>query len=190
MALTTRITLLDRIRDPAETRSWSDFVAVYGPLVERWLRHEGVQPTDAEDVRQEVMTFLVGEIGRFQHNGRTGAFRRWLRLVTANRLREFLRKRRRDDIHLAELANQLEDDRSRASVLWDSEHDRRVLDGMLGRLESRFGADRVEAFRRLVLEETTAEVLAGELGITIGAVRVMQHRILRALRELTDGLVD
>ena len=46
------------------------------------------------------------------------------------------------------------------------------------------------AFKRVVLDEERAAVVASELGITVNAVRIAQARVLRALRQLGKGLID
>ena len=60
---------------------------IYAPLIRRWVRPYVAQSADFDDVVQEVLTTLVSELSRFDHNGRTGAFRAWLRAITVNRIR-------------------------------------------------------------------------------------------------------
>jgi hypothetical protein len=43
---------------------------------------------------QEVLGVLVQELPYFRHDLSRGAFRRWLRTITVNRLSEFWRKQR------------------------------------------------------------------------------------------------
>ncbi|MEN0109818.1 MAG: sigma-70 family RNA polymerase sigma factor [Planctomycetota bacterium] len=195
MSEPTRVTLLERVRATQTGDSWNEFARVYDALIVGWLRQQGVADADADDVRQEVMQTVVTEIGRFDHNGRRGAFRRWLRQITANRLHRLWRSRSRkpqpgSGVDLGELADQLEDDRSRMTLRWDAAHDKFVLEELLAALESRFSAKSLTAFRRLAIGEEPVADVAGDLGMTIGAARVAQHRVLRALRELGAGLID
>ena len=46
------------------------------------------------------------------------------------------------------------------------------------------------AFRRLVIDEEDAATVAAELEMTVGAARVAQHRVLKALKESGSGLLD
>src|SRR5690606_20122673 len=91
----TRITLLDRVRQPQAGDSWDEFAAVYDALILAWLRQQAITDADADDIRQEVMQTVVQEIANFDHNGRPGAFRNWLRRITANRMRRLWQKRGR-----------------------------------------------------------------------------------------------
>jgi RNA polymerase sigma factor (sigma-70 family) len=195
MGEATRITLLDRVRQTQSGDSWAEFAAVYDALIFAWLRQQAVAEADADDIRQEVMQTVVTEIARFDHNGRPGAFRNWLRQITANRMRRLWQQRQRrpggsGGPDVGELADQLEDDQSRLTHVWDADHDRFVLNRLLGMLVGRFSAKSLAAFRRLAIGQEDPQQVAKDLGMTLGAARVAQHRVLRALKELGEGLID
>ena len=190
----TSVSLLERIRFGASDESWYEFVTVYNRLIERWLLRQGVQQDDAEDVRQEVLTVVLREIPRFEHNGRTGAFRNWLRTITVNRLREFWRSRKRqrtaEEVDLEHLANQLGDETSEVSRIWNAEHDQQMLEHLLLRVSKQFKPESVQAFRQVVIEKEPIEKVSEDLKLTINAIRIAQSRILRALRKAGEGLID
>jgi RNA polymerase sigma factor (sigma-70 family) len=187
MADDTRLSLIDLLQDNPSDAAWSEFIDIYGSLVSGWLLREGVQHVDAEDVQQEVMTTVLKNIATFQHNGHIGAFRKWLRMIAANRLRRLWdqktkREREVSLVDLSSIASQLGEDSSRISVLWDKEHDNYVIDRMISQLSDRFGEKSIDAFRRIMLQQQPAEKVALDLNMTLGAVRVAQHRVLKALR--------
>lgn len=191
----TRITLLERVRETQAGDSWAEFARVYDGLISFWLRQQAIPDADADDIRQEVMQTVVKQIAGFEHNGRTGAFRSWLRRITANRMRRLWQKRQRRPadyagIDAGELANQLDDDQSRLTHRWDAEHDRFVLNQLLGMLAGRFKPQSLSAFRRIAIAQEPAEAVAADLGMTLGAARVAQHRVLKALKALGEGLVE
>ena len=164
-------------------------------MIERWLVQRGLSPVDAEDVRQEVMAVVVRELPNFQHNGRTGAFRNWLRTVAINRMREFRRAGRKHRAvalgsQIASLADQLDDPVSPLSRRWNADHDRYMLESLLRAVESRFAPKSIAAFRSIVFEDRSASEVADELGMTLNAVRIAQSRILSALRSEGQGLID
>lgn len=55
----TRSTLLVRIRDPADTKAWGEFVALYQPLLTAYARKRGLVEEDVRDVVQDVFARLV-----------------------------------------------------------------------------------------------------------------------------------
>ena len=91
---------------------------------------------------------------------------------------------------LGELAAQIEDDSSRQSIMWNAEHDRHVLNHLLGKISERLSEKSVTVFQRIAVNEENAEKVAEELGMTVGAARVAQHRVLRALKELASDLIE
>ncbi len=60
----TRQSLLVRLKDPRDEQAWSEFVAIYTPLVDRLARAKGLQPADAADLAQEVFRAVAGAIER------------------------------------------------------------------------------------------------------------------------------
>ncbi len=191
----TSASLLERLRLRPDADGWQRLVGLYEPLVRGWLRRHGLQPSDTADVVQEVLGVVVRELPGFEHNGRPGAFRSWLRTTTAHCLRRHWRARlyRPDaaggsdwERHLAEL----EDPASGLSALWDEEHDRHVLRRLLEMIEGNFQPSTWRAFRRLVLDGAPAAAVAAELGLSVNAVLIAKSRVLARLREEGRGLLE
>ena len=195
MNTSTRTSLLAQLREPASDDAWVEFTSLYGSLIENWLRSQAVSQQDIEDIRQDVMVAVCSEIQKFDHNGRVGAFRTWLRRITANRLRRLWEKRKKqaagqDFTKISMIADQLADSNARLSIEFERQHDACLIEHLLGKLENRFGAKSLQAFRRIVLLEHSSHEVAKDLEMTVGAVRVAQHRVLRALREMGQGMLD
>jgi RNA polymerase sigma-70 factor (ECF subfamily) len=170
-------------------------VALYTPLIQHWLGRYWLQSSDTDDLTQEVLTTVVRELPHFRHDLRQGAFRRWLRTVAVNRLRNFWRDRRArprtlgDGAFEAVLA-QLEDPESELSRLWDEEHDRHVVRRLVQLIEPEFEPTTWQAFRALVLEGKKTHEAAAELGVSVNAVRIAKARVLKRFRQEIAGLID
>jgi RNA polymerase sigma-70 factor (ECF subfamily) len=190
----TPISLLERLRLRPDSASWERLVALYTPLIRGWLGRYGLQPSDVDDLTQEVMGTLLRELPQFRHDLRRGAFRRWLRTIAVNRLRTFWRGRdRRHALGQADLDAALErlaDPDSDLSRLWDEEHDRHVARRLLELLEPEFEPTTWQAFRRLVLEGQPTRDVADSLGLTPNAVRIAKSRVLARFRREVEGLLD
>ena len=191
----TSATLLQRLNDRSDSVAWQRLVDLYTPLINSWLRRQGVSAEDAEDLTQEVLGIVVREVSQFQHNGRAGAFRTWLRTITINCLRQSWRSRcvRPQTTRLPNLdsaLDQLEDPASDLSRRWDREHDEFVLHRLLDLIEPEFRPATWQAFRRQVIDGAPAEIVAAELGLTVNAVLIAKSRVLSHLRRNAEGLVD
>jgi RNA polymerase sigma-70 factor (ECF subfamily) len=189
----TSLTLLERLRQRSDASAWGRLVDLYTPLIHSWLRRHRVRPEDADDLLQEVLGAVVRELPRFEHNRRPGAFRCWLRIITANRLRAFWKDRERrptGGLDLERRLDELADPDSALSHLWDREHDEFVLRRLLELTEPEFTPTAWLAFRRLALEGKRPADVARELGTTVNAVLLAKSRVLRRLRREAQGLVD
>ncbi len=188
----TPISLLERLRLRPDSASWERLVALYTPLVRGWLGRYGLQPTDVDDLTQEVMGTLLRELPRFRHDLRRGAFRRWLRTIAVNRLRSLWRGRRRaaGQADLDAALDRLEDPDSDLSRLWDEEHDRHVARRLLELIEPEFEPTTWRAFRLLVLEGQPTADVARALGVSPNAVRIAKSRVLARFRKEVEGLLD
>ena len=61
----TRRSLIVKLRDPADSDAWCEFVALYEPLVYRLARRKGLQDADARDLCQEVFRTVSQAIDRW-----------------------------------------------------------------------------------------------------------------------------
>src|SRR5579883_2108965 len=88
----TSLSLLDQARGQCAD-AWGRLVDLYTPLLHNWFSSAGLQPADRDDLTQRVLEALFRQLPAFEHSGRPGAFRAWLRRTTLNLLREFWRAR-------------------------------------------------------------------------------------------------
>lgn len=191
----TSFSLLDRLQSGPESSAWRRLVELYDPLVRQWLRRHDVLAQDADDIAQEVLAVLVRRIGEFQHNGRPGAFRAWLRTITARVLGDFYAVRRNRPLatgssSLQELLAEWSDPRSAVSRAWDDEHDKLVTRRLLEMLRDEFEPSTWKAFEGVMLRGLTAQQVAAETGLTPNAVYIARSRVLARLRQEARGLID
>jgi RNA polymerase sigma-70 factor, ECF subfamily len=191
----TSASLLDRLRLDPDAASWQRLVELYTPLIRGWLRRHTLPDQDADDVVQEVLSVVVRKLPQFERQPRTGAFRRWLRSITVNCLRDFWRAaqhrpRATGDSDFLQELDQLEDPNSALSRQWDAEHDRHVANRLLEMIRPDFEANTWQAFRRVALEGASPDQAAAELGVSVNAVFIAKSRVLGRLREEGKGLLD
>jgi RNA polymerase sigma-70 factor (ECF subfamily) len=191
----TSVSLLERLRDRPDDASWKRLVDLYTPLIHGWLHRQLVPPADADDLAQEVLAVLVRELPRFEHSGRPGAFRSWLRTITVHRLRDFWRSRgyrpeATGDSAFLDRLNQLEDPGSGLSRLWDEEHDRHVVRRLMELIRPDFQPATWQAFEGVMLKGEAPAAVAARLGVSVNAVLLAKSRVLARLRREGQGLID
>jgi RNA polymerase sigma-70 factor (ECF subfamily) len=189
----TSMSLLERARtgvDPA----WDRLVTLYQPLIFNWLCRQGLPHHAAEELTQEVLLVVVRELGGFAHPGAPGAFRGWLRAITANRARAYWKAGKYQQAaggsDFQAVLEQFEDPHSELSRAWEREHEEHILRRLLELMEGEFEPKTLQAFRRQVLDGGAAEAVAAELGMSVGAAYVAKSRVLARLRKEAEGLLD
>src|SRR3954447_22312110 len=88
----TRPSLLARLRDARDRDAWGEFVDLYGPLVYRYGRRQGLQDADAADLTQNVMQALAS---RLDYDAARGPFRAWLFGVARRQLLKQIERNQR-----------------------------------------------------------------------------------------------
>lgn len=195
MSDATSLSLFDRLRQDANETAWLRMVEIYTPLIKGWLRRYSLPDQDVDDVVQEVLAVVVRRLPDFQKSPQVGAFRRWLRTITVNCLRELwrderFRPRAIGNTEFAGVLDLLEDPESALSKIWDKEHDLYVTRHLLERIRPRFEDKTWQAFQRVALEGLAVDEVAAELGMSVNAVFIAKSRVMHALRQVGQGLLD
>lgn len=191
----TSLSLLGRVcADPADG-SWDRLAGLYTPLLKKWLAEFGIQSADADDLVQDILLAVSRDLYRFDHSGRTGAFRAWLRTMLLHRVQNFFRSQKYRPAASGgsvwtEKLEQLADESSSASREWNLEHDRQVMAVLLESVRPRFESKTWEAFYRQMFDGQRADQVAAELGMPLNSVYVARSRVLRTLRQEAAGLID
>jgi RNA polymerase sigma-70 factor (ECF subfamily) len=186
---TTSISLLDRLRQPAQAEAWERFIDLYTPFLYGWARHLGLQECDAADLVQEVFGLLLKKLPTFSYD-RNGSFRAWLRKVTLNKWREMQRQRPvpSSPAHGSALADLPSPDNPDA--FWEAEYQRHLVDRVLELIQAEFQPATWKAFWECVVNDRPAAEVARELKISSNAVYLAKSRVLRRVRLELTGLLD
>lgn len=181
----THPSLLSRVRDPADSGAWREFESQYGPLMLGYCRRLGLQLTDAEDVRQVVLSDLSKTLPRFQFQPQRGKFRTYLGRVVKNAISRHLHRHDRSDRTLDStvLASTPGKDDADFDEKWEQEwvlhHYRLAMQVM----RSTYDARSLCVFDELVAGKSIGDV-ATEFDVTPEAVRKIKQRVKERLREI------
>ncbi len=158
--------------------AWRDIVEAYTPRVFGLIRAQCGNVDLAEEITQSTFCTVVERIGRYAEVGR---FESWLFRIAMNRLRDEMRRRRRqanpvESETLVGLAGAGDDAPDGSG---DGGEDVAGLQAALGRLSE---ADRQVIHLRHFTGLSFAAI-AGILGEPLGTVLARQHRALKKLRQ-------
>jgi RNA polymerase sigma-70 factor (ECF subfamily) len=188
---TTRHTLIARLGDRADEAAWSEFVALYEPLIRRLALRKGLQDADAVDLCQEVFRAVAGAIDRWDPDPARGSFRGWLSRITRNLLINFLTRHQNQargsgSTSVQELLEAQPASDPAATALFDAEYRWRLFEWAADRVRSEFAPATWQAFWRTAVEGRSPAAVASELGLSVGSVYVARTRVLARLRRALD----
>jgi RNA polymerase sigma-70 factor (ECF subfamily) len=194
----TRITLLERVRNLGDGRSWGEFHAIYRPLISGYLRGLGLKEHDANDLTQEVFCRLTAILPTFELD-RRGRFRTYLWRLTYNTLVDRARRRkvrdRAEEEWVRRFSEADESESQKLKEIFILEHRRRILKVVQPQARAKASARAWACFEGRLLHRRPAAEIAAELGIEPNAVYVYAHRVLQDVRrrcaeiegEMDDG---
>jgi RNA polymerase sigma-70 factor (ECF subfamily) len=192
-SLGTQASLLLRIRDAQDHEAWSQFVAVYAPLVFGYVRKHGhgLQDEDAADLTQEVLSVVARSAREFEYDPGRGSFRGWLFTVTRNKLLNFLARQAAQPRGSGDTGDveRLKPQPAREEQdVWDRDYRQRLFDAATEQVRKKVEERAWQAFWLTAIESKPAKPVAAELGMTVAAVRLAKSRIMAQIRKCIQEL--
>ncbi len=184
---TTRVTLLERIKNPANNAAWVEFDAIYRPMLFRFAQARGLSHADAEDIVQGCMGAISDHITTFEYDPSKGRFKGWLRAMVNNRWRNHLRGRREqpvDSRDLRALEYQDESPEETFDRVWTQEHLRYALRAILTEVDNSTAC----AYRAYVINKESVQHICDTYGMTANQLYKIKWRLTQRLREKMQEL--
>ncbi len=188
-APTTHLTLLKRLTDETDGVAWQEFCRRYSRLILGFARRRGLQPSDCDDVLQEVLAELSRAMPDFCYDPSRGRFRGFLKTVSSRLiLRKFCQKRHP--------ASQLEDvgsatpDEGELEQLWEDEWRQHHLRQAMKAIAVEFNSADRAAFEAYVVEGRSVADVTSSLELSASQVYQAKSRILKRLTELIEKQIS
>ncbi|MEM9644904.1 MAG: sigma-70 family RNA polymerase sigma factor [Planctomycetota bacterium] len=182
----TRQSLLVRLRDRRDEQAWSEFAAVYEPVIYRMVARRGLQDADAREIVQEVLMSVMSAISSFNADDK-GTFRGWLGRVTCNATIDRIRKlsSRPEVLDASGAIRRLDANSARVSATEEFEVDRRqqLFRWAASEVRQRSSETNWAAFWQTSIDGISVQDVARTLNISPGRVHVARCRVLKRIRE-------
>ena len=187
----TRCSLIVKLRDPADTTAWREFVAIYEPLIYRLARRKGLQDADAQDLCQEVFRSVAAAVERW--DPARGSFRGWLSRIARNLLINFVTRRRfqlrgSGATSVQDLLEAQPSADPSATALFEAEYRRQVFRWAADEVRGEFAPTTWQAFWQTAVDDRPPVEVATELRLSVGAVYVARSRVLARLKRRIELL--
>jgi RNA polymerase sigma factor (sigma-70 family) len=188
----THVSLLcDLRRDGRRDEAWAAFHARYRGVILGWCLRRGLPADAAEDLAQDVLLKLFGQLPRYVHDPVRGQFRGWLKAVVNNLLTDFWRRHRRRPEHaavggttflekLAGLAGPEAADQLSTAIEGQA---RTAAAEVLDRVRAKVKGTTWQAFHQTMVEGRPAAEVAAGLGLGVASVYKATYRVKQMLLE-------
>jgi len=190
--LTTRRSLLQRLRNWRDAASWDDFARTYSRFLRSIALKSGLSEFEADDVVQETMISVAREIPKFNYDPSVGSFRGWLALITRRRIADYLRKRhyqvdggsvpREQHAGTTSLANHPAPDSSPLEEQWQEEWSRSLLEAASTNVRARLQNLEFQMFYLHVMKQMSVPQVAAMLGVKGAQVYFAKYKVGAMMR--------
>lgn len=95
----TSESLILRLNDQQDSAAWSQFLAIYRPVVLRMAVRHGLQSADADDLTQRVFFSVARKVSDWEPRSSDTRFRNWLGRIARNAILNELARVKPDQAH-------------------------------------------------------------------------------------------
>ncbi len=208
-SIQTRPSLLNRLKTGDDSDSWQEFYRVYGKLVRDFAIQAGLNDTEADEVVQETAIAVARHLPEFRYDPKVCRFKTWLLNQTSWRIKDQLKKKRRQvgvqasacpqpTVFPSTLKRELQRDETARTAtvervpdpaainldaLFEAEWRKNLFTAALERVKTKFSLKQFQMFDLNVLNEWPAVDVARSLGVSLANVYVTKHRVAAALKK-------
>jgi RNA polymerase sigma-70 factor (ECF subfamily) len=189
----THLSLIDRLRNPADQDAWGEFDRRYSPRIRSWCLRWGLQPVDADDLCQQLLLKLLDKLRTFVYDP-SRSFRSWLKTVARHAVSDFVRQRVEKvegsgDNLIGRLLAGMEAPRDLAQQL-EEQFDLDLLEVARSRARQRVKPATWKLFVESAVDGLPAAEVAQMNRVTVDQVYVIKRRVMKMLREEVQRLGD
>ena len=194
----TSMSLLERASE-GDHEAWERIVHLYSPLVDRWCQARHLKHDAISGIGQDVFLTLFKNLGKFKKDDPNHGFRKWLWILTRNKIFDYLRQIRDEPpgVGGSEAREALENYPDNLSSSDGEDEDGStpraerliVLRRCLEAVQTEFEPRTYQAFWEVVMDGKPPGEVARSLGMkSVGAVYTARSRVVQRLRAVLEAL--
>jgi RNA polymerase sigma factor (sigma-70 family) len=192
-SIPTRQSLLARMKDWDDQKSWQDFFNTYWRLIYGVALQAGLNASEAEEVVQETVLVVAKKIGDFKNDPAFGSFKSWLMVITRRRIADQFRRRppvtesthgRPDETARTGTIERVPDPASlQLDHIWEEQWEKNLFSVAMENVKNRVSPKQFLLFQEQVLKELPAPKVAQKYGLNLAQVYMARYRVSRLLKK-------
>ncbi|HWX20673.1 MAG TPA: sigma-70 family RNA polymerase sigma factor [Candidatus Binatia bacterium] len=193
----TRQSLLIRLKDWNDNKSWREFFETYWKLIYRTGIKAGLTDEEAQDVVQETMISVFKAMPGFHYSRSEGSFKGWLLQLTSWRIRDQLRKKDpemvpEDALRCSSGSEDGEGDTVEgvidpaslhAETSWDADWEENLMEAAIARVKRKVDPKAYQMFDLAVFKDWPVSRIAQSLNVGPAEVYMARHRISKRIKK-------
>jgi len=196
MTPATRITLLQRLKDVDDQRSWQEFFDTYHRLIHTVARKAGLTEAEAQDAVQETVIAVAKKIPGFEYVQGRDSFKGWLLQITRWKVTDQFRKRlpvsppepTATGTGTSFIGRVPDPAPNVLEAVWQAEWDNHLLRTALQRVKRQVATEHYRVFRLYVVENQPAPQVAEAMGVSVDQVYLIKHRVTQLVKKELQSL--
>lgn len=193
----TRKSLIARLENWEDQRSWDEFYRTYWRLIYTVALKAGLREDEAWDVVQETILSIAKQSRKQMYDPTQGSFKMWLWNMTRWRINDQFRRRKKDtsmllnnDMAGAEHPLEQIPDQSGENFekVWDKEWQNNLMQAALARVKTKVSPKQYQIFDYNVLRGMSPAEIRKKLRISIAQVYLAKHRVGGVLKKELEYL--
>lgn len=191
-AARTRRSLIVRLQDWQDRKSWDEFYRSYWRLIYTVAIRAGLREHEAWDVVQDTVLCIAKQSRKGMYDPEKGSFKTWLWGVTRWRIKDTFRNRKKNvssDVS-AEGEEQPEtvvgipDTESESfDKIWEREWQHNIIKAAIERVKMKVSPSQFQIYDLRVLREMSTAEVCKRLGVRSTQVHLAKHRVGSIMRK-------
>lgn len=178
-AARTRRSLIAKLHDWQDRKSWDEFYRSYNRLIYSIATKAGLSNDEAWDVVQETVLTVARQTRENRYDPAKGSFKMWLWHITRWRILDRLRQRS-TTLPTTQATHEPDDDDF--AKLWEQEWRANILKAATERVKPQVSPRQFQIFDFYVLRSMSATEVCRKLGVSLAQVYLAKHRVGKILR--------
>ncbi len=197
-SIPTRHSLLARMKDWDDQKSWQDFFNTYWRLIYAVAMQSGLTHTEAEEVVQETVISVAKKISDFKNDPAFGSFKSWLMLITRRRIADQFRKRHRsgdslsgrsDETTRTDLMERIPDPASlNLDAVWEEQWEKNLVDVAMDNVKRQASPRQYLIFYQQVVNQWSARKVAQKYDLNLAQVYMAKYRVSGLIKREVKSL--
>jgi RNA polymerase sigma-70 factor (ECF subfamily) len=194
----TRSSLLRRVKDWEDRKSWQEFFDTYWRPVYGFAVKSGLTPAEAEDATQNTFIAVARRMKEFQYDRAVGSFKGWLLHTARWKINDQRRKRLAavaakshsdDGTPCTAAIERVPDPNSvQEAAIWDEEWERNLLEAALERVKQRVNPKDYQIYGLAVVKGRSVKDVMQMLRVTRCQVYNARCRVARKVKQAVAHL--